>query len=154
MIGPRTKILVIAAVAAGVLGFGSARADDTADRAAIETLWDSYEAASVAGDAEGWLALWDAEGIQMPPGIPARRIDSIAEGLADRWAERPPRTMSIRPIDIEIAGDWAFARGNYDVTTVIDGTDVTMEGKFLTILKRQDDGSFRIYRDCFNANAE
>jgi uncharacterized protein (TIGR02246 family) len=155
MIGPNARYLVTAALAAGLLGFGSARADDSGDKAAIEALWDSYEAASVAGDADSWLALWDAEGIQMPPGVPARRIDSIAAGLADRWAKRPPRkSMNIHPIDIEIAGDWAFARGDYDVTSVIDGTDRTMEGKFLTILKRQEDGSFRIYRDCFNANTQ
>jgi ketosteroid isomerase-like protein len=29
-----------------------------------------------------------------------------------------------------------------------------LEGKFLTIFRRQDDGTWRIYRDAFNFNSE
>lgn len=141
-----------------LLGIGATaglRADEASDKAGIQSLWATYASAAVSGDTETWLSLWDAAGIQMPPGVPARSIDVVAANIADAWANRPPRkSMNINPIDIEIAGDWAFARGDYDVTSVIDGAEKKMEGKFLTILKRQDDGSFRIYRDCFNGNGE
>lgn len=139
----------------GIGGSTGLRADDASDKAGIQSLWTTYASAAVSGDTETWLSLWDPAGVQMPPGVPARGIDVVAANIADAWAKRPPRkSMNINPIDIEIAGDWAFARGDYDVTSVIGGAEKKMEGKFLTILKRQDDGSFKIYRDCFNGNGE
>ncbi len=55
--------------------------------------------------------------------------------------------MEINPEEIVVAGDGAFSRGNFIVNDAV-------EGKFLTIFRRQDDGSWRIYRDAFNMNAE
>jgi ketosteroid isomerase-like protein len=32
------------------------------------------------------------------------------------------------------------------------GPESLFDGKFLTVFKRQPDGSWKIYRDCFNSN--
>lgn len=48
----------------------------------------------------------------------------------------------------------AFARGTYSVkrTPVAGGETVETDGKYMTIFKRQADGSWKIYRDIFNSN--
>ena len=43
------------------------------DVAQVYELWNEYAAAANDGDMERWLALWNDDGIQMPPGA-ARRV--------------------------------------------------------------------------------
>lgn len=127
-------------------------ADDSSDVAEIEAIWDAYETARVAGDADAWLALWDTGGIQMPPGMPARGLDVLKVGVPKGFAAAPASAMQISPAETVIMGDWAFSRGNYTATVTRQGETAETDGKFMTIFRRQDDGSWRIYRDIFNSN--
>lgn len=138
-------------LAAGALALAcaipmTAPADMAADEAAILDIWSSYTAARVAGDAETWLGLWDKEGIQMPPGVPAMDYATFAPKTPERFA-KPPASMEIKSEEVVIMGDHAFSRGTFTVNNAV-------EGKFLTIFRRQDDGTWRIYRDAFNMNAK
>ena len=129
-----------------------ASADEAADRAAIEGIWETYSAAVVDGDSGTWLGLWDDGGIQMPPGAPARGKDVLDQASPSEFAPGSVSSMNIRPEEITIAEDWAYTRGTYDLTDVTGDSPVMIDGKFMTILKRQDDGSWKIYRDIFNSN--
>lgn len=129
---------------------GTARAAD--DEAAIGALWEAFSAATVAGDAEAWLALWDDEAIQMPPGEPARDKAELAATAPEIFAAYPVKAMASKPEETVVDGDWAYSRGSFDMVQVMQGKDVRLTGKFLTVLKRQDDGSWKIYRDMFNSN--
>ena len=130
----------------------SAAADDAADEAAIGEIWNAYEAARVEGDAEAWLALWDEGGVQMPPGMPARGKDVLVVGVPKAFEAMPASAMEITPAETVIMGDWAFSRGNYTATQTVQGNTVEVDGKFMTIFRRQDDGEWKIYRDIFNSN--
>lgn len=138
-------------LAAGILAVAcafpmAAGADKAADEAAILEIWATYSAARVSGDAETWLGLWDEDGIRMPPGVPAVDFATFAPGTPERFA-KPPASMEIRSEEIVVTEDWAYSRGTFTVNDAVDG-------KFLTIFRRQDDGTWRIYRDAFNMNAE
>lgn len=121
-------------------------ADTAADEQAILDIWSAYTQARVAGDADTWLGLWDKEGIRLPPGAPAVDFATFAPGTPARFAN-PPDAMEITSEEVVVAGDWAFSRGTFTVNNAL-------EGKFLTIFRRQDDGTWRIYRDAFNFNSE
>ncbi|PRY81521.1 YybH family protein [Marivita geojedonensis] len=120
--------------------------DGMSDEEAILGIWSTYTEARVDGDAETWLSLWDKEGIRMPPGVPAVDYQTFAPGTAKRFAN-PPKSMDINSEEIVIADEWAYSRGTFTVNDAV-------EGKFLTIFRRQDDGSWRIYRDSFSMNSE
>ena len=136
------KVAMIVALGAPVPVF----ADTAADEQAILGIWSTYTEARVGGDAETWLGLWDKDGIRMPPAAPAVDYATFAPGTPERFA-KPPASMEIKSEEIEVAGDWAYSRGTFTVNDAI-------EGKFLTIFRRQDDGSWRIYRDSFSMNSE
>ena len=121
-------------------------ADSADDVAAIETIWASYADARVAGDAETWLGLWDEKGIRMPPGTPAVDFATFAPGTPARF-ENAPNSMEILAEETIVAGDWAYSRGTFVVNEAV-------EGKFLTIFRRQDDGAWKIYRDSFSMNSD
>ncbi len=136
------KAAMIAALAVPVQAF----ADTAADEQAILGIWSTYTEARVGGDAETWLGLWDKDGIRMPPGAPDVDYATFAPGTPERFA-KPPASMEIKSEEIEVAGDWAYSRGTFTVNDAI-------EGKVRTIFRRQDDGSWRIYRDSFSMNSE
>jgi ketosteroid isomerase-like protein len=55
--------------------------------------------------------------------------------------------------EIEMMGDWAFAWGRESIVLVPqgDGTPIRMDGKGLSILKRQADGSWKCARAINNS---
>ena len=58
--------------------------------------------------------------------------------------------------ETEVSGDWAFSRGSWTSTLTPkgEGAAFLIDGKFMTILRRQADGSWKLYRDIFNSNTE
>ena len=123
--------------------------------AAVNAIWDEYEASLSAGDVDRWVDLWTEAGIQLPPGEPpvvgkeAIRARNKA-ALTDLF----DITMSITNEEVEVGGEWAVARGVYSATLIpkAGGDDVLVDGKYMTLLQRQADGSWKIFRDIFNSN--
>jgi len=125
--------------------------------AAIKQLWVNYAAFVESGDSAAWLSQYDAAGIQMRPDSPARGRPELDAFVVSAWKARMDTfytKMSIAPLEIVVAGPWAYSRGVYtqDLTAKATGTITHVDGKFLTILKQQGDGSLKIFRDCFNSN--
>jgi len=91
----------------------------------------------------------------MPPDTPARigkeEIREKMKPLFDQFIIKIPITSK----EIRVAGDLAFSRGTYTLSTTpkAGGEATRVTGKYLTILERQADGSWKIARDCFNYNA-
>ena len=118
----------------------------------VQKALDTYLAARVAGDADAWLSNWDNDGIQLFPGARASNKEMLRETTAARFKAIPVNSSSIATDDITVAGEYAFAHGHFILERVVDGAPVQFDGKFLTILKQQADGTWKIFRDCSNSN--
>jgi uncharacterized protein (TIGR02246 family) len=131
-----------------------AKDDATATKVAVEGVWKEYSASLNAGDLERWLALWTEDGVQMPPGEPAvvgkERIRTRNGAFLDRFTF----DMNIRNEEVQTSGDWGYARGVYKarLTPKAGGKPLPIDGKYMTIMVRQTDGSWKIHRDIFNSN--
>jgi hypothetical protein len=81
------RAAVVAAIALPLTTSAIAAADtaDAAAEAAILAIWDQYETTRVAADYEGWLALWDEEGIKMSQGMPAIGYAMFDEKVAPKF---------------------------------------------------------------------
>jgi ketosteroid isomerase-like protein len=134
----------------GCATMGKARQE--ADVAAIQEIWKTYATAATTGDAALWLSLWDENGIQLPPDTPARPKKVLNEVVPKGWAAMKIHTMNIAAEEIVIMGDFAYCRGTYTSDRTVGGQLLKIDGKFLTLFRRQADGSWRLYRDCFNSN--
>ena len=130
------------------------RPDTQADEAAINAIWSTYVSSLEAGDIDAWLSLWTEDGVQMPPNerpvIGKDQLRTRNGGALDVFAVE----IDITNQEVGVAGDWAFSRGVYTATFAPkDGSEpIPVDGKFMTILKRQSDGGWKIYRDIFNSN--
>jgi uncharacterized protein (TIGR02246 family) len=123
--------------------------------AAVNALWDEYEASQMAGDPDRWIALWTDAGVKMAPDAPAIEGTDQIYARAQRSMADPVDEMVITALETQSSGDMAYSRGVFSFTFTIDetGEQEMMDGKFMTILQRQPDGSWKIHRDIHNWNA-
>ncbi len=128
------------------------KADVEADIAAINELWHQYDIATTSGDLELYVSLWDDSGISMGPDVPAtigiEQIRTSMEGFFEVF------NLEGIPIVVEeavVAGDWAFTRVAFRISVTPKGEPEASprSGKALSILKRQADGSWKVYIDCW-----
>ncbi len=118
----------------------------------IQKALDKYLATRVAGDADAWLSNWDENGVQLFPGARASNKDVLRRTTRARFDAIPVNSSAIETDDITVVGDYAFAHGHFTLERVVDSIPVPFDGKFLTVLKKQSDGTWKIFRDCSNAN--
>jgi ketosteroid isomerase-like protein len=143
------------ALLAGCASLGTQTTES--DVAAIKQVWVSYVDSAQKGDAARYLALWDTGGIQMRPDAPSRTKADLDAQIPVQMKARVDAmdlTMTIDVQEITVSRPWAYSRGVYTQALVNKATKAStlIDGKFLTILKLQEDGSWKIFRDCFNSN--
>ena len=149
------KLFVIIAVSAFLLifSFNNVYAGDEADafKAEINKIFDTWGAANLKADFDLWLSNWDENAIKMASNKPTvygkSAIGEMKRKMFQNW------TFEGFDLDIEeiqMAGGFGYARGTYKIPLKpkAEGTTVVLEGTFLTVFKRQTDGSWKIYRDC------
>jgi uncharacterized protein (TIGR02246 family) len=130
----------------------NAQAQDVA--ASINEIWNRYSSFYNSGDIDNWISLWTDDGIQMPPGSPPALGKEEIRKRNKAVLLRFTFDLRITNDEIGAADEWAFARGTYNATLTAKegGKRTRVDGKYLTIFKRQSDGSWKIHRDIFNSN--
>ncbi len=154
----RRSLFVLGVVAAAGLLLGGCATVKSVDpdrfRAEVEAIYAKYASSAISGDADLWLTNWDEDGIQMrrdSPSVVGKK--ALEERVRKAWPTMT-MTMTIKVEEAAAAGDWGYAKGTYlqTITPKAGGPTAKVDGKFLDILKRQADGSWKLYRDCFNSN--
>ncbi len=131
------------------------KVDVETDIAAIKDLANQYGEALNAGDLDLWISLWADNGIQMPPNAPAvigkEQLRANNESMFTEFILK----MVVTNKEARVDGDLAFIRGTYtlSLTPKTGGEIIMIDGKYLDILERQADGSWKFTRDCYNDNA-
>jgi ketosteroid isomerase-like protein len=110
-----------------------------------------------SGDFEGWISLWDNDGVQMPPNAPPiEGKEKIMEENKSGFEQMNMELTHMNVEEIQTSGDFGFSRCSYTlaVSPKTGGEKIMVEpdGKDLAVWKRQSDGSWKILYDCFNSN--
>jgi uncharacterized protein (TIGR02246 family) len=147
------SVLMLAALGLGQGAFANGAQEK--DIAAVRGVLETYAATSTANDLEGWMAVWDEEGIRMAPGAPAiAGKEKIREAMASIIKDYKQKvTLDIQ--EVRVSGDIGYVRGDGVVEISWkpgDPLTVLSDGKFLSVCRRQADGSWKLYRDIFNDN--
>jgi uncharacterized protein (TIGR02246 family) len=147
-----TVVLTAVLLAGGCTSTGSARSK--ADEAILAGMGETYVANMESGDVERYLSLWADDGIQLPPNAPQVYGKSNIRKRVAQVFDNFDASMSINTEEIVVVGNLGYTRGTYvlDLTPKAGGQPMHVDGKFLTIYRRQPDGSWLISRDCFNSN--
>lgn len=127
------------------------------DVALIYQLCEARAAAANAGDVESWIALWYDGAVQMPPG--QSRLQGkgrILDAFVARVNQPFRGELFIQPEEVRVWGGAACVHGIFECRTAssVGGKCSISRGKFLDILEKQVDGSWKITLDCFNYDGE
>jgi uncharacterized protein (TIGR02246 family) len=154
----RMRILSLVSVAAfsAACGGGTQQTAATAppDPAPINELRAKYQAAYNAADAAAAAALYTDDAVSLPDHHTALQGKAAIQQYLQEIFTQYSATMTITPSDTDIVGDVAHEHGTFTVkvTPKAGGDTVTDDGKYVVILKRGADGSWKIHHDIDNSN--
>lgn len=141
-----------------LMGPGIAQTGGTGDapneaKAAIRALIERTEATNNVGDVEGWVALFTDDAVYMPPNAPAvTSRDGLIEVARAGFSNRA--SIDIEPAEIEVCGDWAFARSTVTGTVTLrdSGEVIPIDLKQIAIYRRMGEDGWKIARMIGNSN--
>jgi len=151
----RTMRAVLAiAVAVGLAACAAPAPPDTsaADLAAVNAVRDAWVAAYNAADADGVASLYSEDAIDMPTNEPTVAGRAAIRERAAAQFGMAKATATVTADETQLMGDWAFDRGTYSVTMTpaAGGDPMTVDGRYVVILHRQADGSWKLVRGIDN----
>ena len=119
---------------------------ESEDIAAIKQLAEDWRAGWIAGDAEFVLSLYADEPVLMPSGQPAIFGKENIRPLYEAVMKEVELKSQYKVMDVEASGDLGYFWCSYTLTATPKAGGETFEvsGKYICIVKRQDDGSWKI----------
>jgi len=128
--------------------------DVEADIEAIKALLAHNSSGINSGDLEGWINQFTEDAIFMPPNSAVLKGKEAGREFARPWYEHLSMEFDLTIDEIEVHGNWAFARWSYSgrYTPKAGGETIQDNGKEIWILKRQSDGSWKCSHIIWNSN--
>jgi uncharacterized protein (TIGR02246 family) len=139
---------------------GASADQSDSDVASVKAFNQAYEKAERASDVNTMANLWAGDGVMLPPG------ESAVTGSRQihAWLERNrPDTTKVRISnnsynwkDITVAGDYAFqwAPTFFEIQSAEGDAGAHISGTALEVLKKQPDGSWKLYRASWSTQAK
>ena len=123
-------------------------------RRGIDATRSAYAAAWRAASVEQIAALYTEDAFVLYPNQPAvSGHAAIVDYFKGFFGEFPKNDFELISSEIVVTGPWAFDRGAYRWKgTPRKGPAVADNGKYLVVLKRGDDGKWRVARDMDNSD--
>jgi ketosteroid isomerase-like protein len=115
----------------------------------LEDFDEAYNKAFNEGDAAGCAAFFADDVILMAPDQPMIRGKKAFEDVyRSRMNESTGGTHSNELLEYGVEGDLAYQVGTY----AISGASPAEQGKFVNVLKRQADGTWKVAVSIFNSD--
>jgi uncharacterized protein (TIGR02246 family) len=130
------------------------KVDDPADVQAVKDAIAEWDLAWNAGDADKVASLYTAEAIAMAPNQPAGvGREAIRASCRKYFSQFSEENRSIVE-DLHVSGDLAVARGTQETRTTsrAGGRPIQDKSKWLSVFRRQGDGSWKIFWEIYNSN--
>jgi len=118
----------------------------TDDERAIRQVVDTWMAASQSGDLATILSLMTDDVIFMVPGEEPFGKEAFA--AASKGMRNIQIEGSSEILELKVLSDWAFVRNRVEITaTPPSGNTIRRSGYTLTLLRKENDGQWRLARD-------
>lgn len=143
-----SKAVLLTLVAVLIGCNGQPTVDTEAARSAILAADEAWS--QTALDADAFVAFVTDDAVLQPTGAPsARGPDEIRAAVSTVFDAASALQWSPSEADVSACGDLGYSIGSYEQTV----NDVETTGKYVTVWKKQADGSWKVAVDAFNENA-
>lgn len=118
----------------------------------VDLQWS--EAASKRG-ADQFVRYFADDAIFLPPNVPVMTSKDDIQRWASELMSNPGFSLNWQPTKVEVSrgGDLGYTSGVYELKlTGPNGKAVSDHGKYLTVWKKQPDGSWKVVADTFNSD--
>lgn len=125
--------------------------DAEAATAVIAGIEVAFISAYNAGDAEGIAVLFAPDGTSAQPLAPTTERADIAAVYGEQFAAGGTRTLEVMREDFIVGDGWMTVWGGWVVTATPEGAEtIEMNGRYGSVYRQQEDGTWKIYRHLFN----
>jgi ketosteroid isomerase-like protein len=141
--------------ASGTISHDSPAGLTDSDFAGIRAADSAFAASANAGKVDGVLAVYTANAALLPPNSPPQKGHSAIRSFWGSFLDAYTVQFELESDTIEGRGDLAYNMGHYRFTAVPKAKanpGVADEGKFLEVLKRQPDGTWKYAVDMYSSN--
>jgi ketosteroid isomerase-like protein len=143
-------LVAIGASAGAVFAQTSGKAEEAL--LAADAAW---EKAYSAKDVEKSVAFFDEQGSMLPSNAPVLNgKDAITKSLASAF-KAPDYTLTwhANKVGVASSGELGYTSGTYEfISKEASGKTVSDKGKYLTVWKKQPDGSWKVLLDIYNSD--
>ena len=125
------------------------------DIAALNALRAAYIEGAQAGDVDAQAAVFAEDALWLGPDAPAIEGRAAIRAASEPVPGMTVQDFTITSLEIDGYGEVAFDRGTWSQTAVAEGMaePVTMTGKYVLIVRKQEDGSWLWAVDIWNTDA-
>jgi len=147
-------IALAVTLALGGAGCRAPAGPSDADFTAIRSISPRFMKGVEARDAAALAALYDEAAVVLPPGSGPIRGRTAIRDFWQGMLNGPLQSVRLEPGEVHAAGDLAYETGEGRITiTTLSGV-VTVPAKYVTVMKRQADGSWKLTHDIWNLSGE
>ena len=147
--------IALAIGCAGLVALSAGCSSDTssADAKTINAQSEAWSKAGQAKDAGKYASFFADDATVMMPNEPVfKGMDSIKAVLLPMMQD-PNFSLSFKADKTEVSGILGYTQGTLSLTTTArNGKPFTDTGKFLTVWKKQQDGSWKVIETIFNSD--
>jgi ketosteroid isomerase-like protein len=149
-----TKVISILAASlfAAAFVWSAHRQDSPAIPAGIEKLHKDDISATIARDPDALTALLDDDAVLLQPGVPPIFGKTAFHDFMKKAVAKSPSVKAVKYVpdirDIQVAGSVAYEWGYFDAAqkSSDEGAPESVRAKFIRVMKRQPDGSWKFTR--------
>jgi len=147
--------LALMALVVAVAAACAPKVNDPADVQAVKDTAPAYDKFANAGDAAGLASnFYAADAVRMDPNQPASAgTEAIRASLEKSYAQSSEQIRNVID-EVHVAGALAVAKGTFEGTSTSKATGAAApaKGKFVTLYRKQADGSWKGVWDIYNSD--
>jgi uncharacterized protein (TIGR02246 family) len=150
----KTTYVLILSVLLLLVSACAQKVNDPADVQAIKDISAAWDKAWTAGNAETLASFYTADAIVMDPNKPASVGKDAFRASCEKYFDQFSDENSGVVEDVRVSGDLAVAWGTQETKTTpkAGGPFIQGKSKWIDVLQRQRDGSWKIIWDIYNSD--
>ena len=129
--------------------------DVEAQRAALRKADETWSKIAGTKDVDAFLTMVDENGSMLSPNAPILAGKEAVGQSATAVMSNPGFSLSWKSSTVEVskAGDLGYTIGTYELKLQDpQGNPITDRGKYMTVWKKQRDGTWKVVADMFNTD--